>query len=107
MALTYDKVFPMWKFLFEDVACANDMTGAYCDQEDLESLIKDPSKKNATNIMKKQIEYWFSHGIEYSMKYNRSMNIFDFIAIFPKIDDIAYEFDIDYDDCPNPFMAKK
>lgn len=41
---------------------ADDMTGGYVDQEDLEKLLQSPTKKTATDCYDQQIGYWFSIG---------------------------------------------
>ena len=43
---------------------AYDMTGGYVDQEDLERLLKCPTKAMATKCYHDQICYWFDYGCE-------------------------------------------
>ena len=41
---------------------AQDMTGGYVDQEDLERLLKNPTKKMAAQCYCDQIQYWLEAG---------------------------------------------
>ncbi|NTF23580.1 hypothetical protein G6L37_34985 [Agrobacterium rubi] len=43
---------------------AYDMTGGYTDQEDLERLLKNPTKAMACDCYCRQIHYWFTQGPE-------------------------------------------
>ena len=43
-------------------APAEDMTGGYVDQDDLEKLLQAPNKKTATKCYDDQIDYWFQVG---------------------------------------------
>ena len=39
-----------------------DMTGGYVDSNDLDKLLKSPTKKTARECLKSQIQYWFQVG---------------------------------------------
>lgn len=60
--MTYDQALIDWKYLFEGIAAAEDMTGGYVDQEDLDKLLKNPTKKTAKKCLINQIQYWFDIG---------------------------------------------
>ena len=45
-----------------NIGPADDMTGAYVDQEDLKMLLDSPSKRTATKCLVRQINYWFQAG---------------------------------------------
>jgi hypothetical protein len=62
--MKYEEILEDWKFLFEGIDSANDMTGAYVDQHDLDELLKSPTKATAKDCMLRQIEFWFDSGTE-------------------------------------------
>ena len=47
-----------------NIGPAYDMTGGYTDQEDLELLLKSPTKTTARKCLVRQIVYWFQVGPE-------------------------------------------
>ena len=47
------------------IAPASDMTGGYIDQDDLDKLLKNPTKDTARNCYIDQIVYWFEKGPEH------------------------------------------
>lgn len=59
----YEEVRKDWEILFNE-APASDMTGGYVDQMDLEKMLRNPTKRMATDCMIRQIEYWFESGVE-------------------------------------------
>ncbi|MCK5133208.1 MAG: hypothetical protein KAR40_13785 [Candidatus Sabulitectum sp.] len=46
------------------IAPAGDMSGGYVDQEDLDRLLKSPTKKTAEKCLIRQIVYWFEVGMD-------------------------------------------
>ncbi|WP_131087087.1 hypothetical protein [Vibrio vulnificus] len=100
----YEEVYSDWEYLFKKVACADDMTGAYVDSEDLDELLKKPTKATAKGILYVQIDYWFAKGIEYSSEHE-GKSVFDLIEEYPRIADIAENYGIDLDDCPSKFVG--
>ncbi len=58
---TYDEVRKDWETLWA-IAPAGDMTGGYVDQQDLDRLLKSPTKRTARECMESQIDYWFQVG---------------------------------------------
>lgn len=62
--MKYEEVLKDWKFLFEELDTAYDMTGGYVDQEDLDLLLKSPTKTTAKTCLQKQIDHWFQAGTE-------------------------------------------
>lgn len=59
--MTYEEIYSDWEYLWS-IGAANDMTGGYCDQEDLDQLLKSPKKSTAKNCLRSQIWYWFTVG---------------------------------------------
>ena len=57
----YLQVRKDWETLW-NIAPADDMTGGYVDQNDLDELLKNPTKKTATKCMTRQIHHWFTAG---------------------------------------------
>lgn len=58
----YKKVLSDWKYLFEGFAPADDMSGGYVDQEDLDKMLKYPTKTQAIKCLESQIHYWLDTG---------------------------------------------
>ena len=58
---TYDEVRKDWETLWA-YGPAYDMTGGYVDQEDLDKLLRKPTKVTARNCMLSQIHYWLDTG---------------------------------------------
>lgn len=63
MARTYDEVKKQHDLLWS-FGAASDMTGGYVDQNDLNKLLSNPSKKTAKHCMENQIRYWLQVGTE-------------------------------------------
>jgi len=63
MAITYEQAKKDHATLW-DIGPADDMTGGYVDQEDLNRLLASPTKKTARNCFISQIVYWFQSGTE-------------------------------------------
>lgn len=59
--MKYEQAFKDWKYLW-NIGAADDMTGAYVDQEDLDKLLHSPTKATAAHCLCRQIEYWFDTG---------------------------------------------
>ena len=59
--VTYEQARKDHEYLWS-INPANDMTGGYVDQEDLDRLLKNPAKSTARDIYVSQIEYWFQAG---------------------------------------------
>jgi hypothetical protein len=100
--MSYKQYFEDWNYLFNKISHADDMTGGYVDSEDLDSLLKNPSKANAKKCLSGQIDYWFQTGIEYSNKH-KGKSISDLVEEFPKITEIAERHCHELEDCHNPF----
>ncbi|EPT7427246.1 hypothetical protein ACVSEE_000724 [Vibrio cholerae] len=101
--MTYEELYADWEYLFKRVGFADDMTGGYVDSEDLEELLKSPTKSTAKRCLNRQISYWFRKGIQFSYC-QRGKSIFDLIEDYPKIEEIAERHAEDLNDCPNPFV---
>ncbi|MGY2573172.1 hypothetical protein [Vibrio sp. C8] len=101
--MTYDEVFKDWCYLFDNVGVADDMTGGYVDSEDLDELLRKPTKGTAKWCLSRQIDYWFAKGIQYSNEH-KGKSIFDLIEEYPLIEEIADRNCADLELCPNPFV---
>jgi len=60
--VTYEQAWSDHHYLWSVYGAANDMTGAYVDQEDLARLLRSPTKGTARDCLVSQIEYWFQVG---------------------------------------------
>ena len=63
MKITYEQARKDHEYLWS-ICPAYDMTGGYVDQEDLEKLLKSPTKATARDCYCHQIKYWFEVGTE-------------------------------------------
>ena len=100
--MSYKQYYEDWNYLFNKVGFADDMTGGYVDSEDLDRLLKNPSKATAKQCLSKQIDYWFDAGIEPSTEH-KGKTIFDLVEEFPKIEEIAERHCKELSDCLDPF----
>lgn len=64
--MTYEQAYKDRQYLWKRYGPAHDMTRGYVDQEDLESLLKSPTKGTALNCLHRQIEYFFEVGPEFN-----------------------------------------
>lgn len=62
MKVTYEQAYEDHCYLWQTYGAANDMTGAYVDQEDLARLLKSPTKATARDCLVNQIAHWFAAG---------------------------------------------
>ena len=62
--ITYEQALADHTYLWEEYGPAEDMTGAYVDQEDLTLLLRSPTKATARDCLCRQIDHWFSVGPE-------------------------------------------
>lgn len=62
--MTYEQARKDHEYLWSTYAAAGDMTGGYVDQDDLERLLRSPTKATARQCYENQIAYWFSFGPE-------------------------------------------
>ena len=58
---TYEQAKKDHAYLWK-IGPADDMTGAYVDQDDLTKLLANPTKATARRCFENQIEYWFQKG---------------------------------------------
>lgn len=85
----YKQVYSDWKYLFEEIGTAGDMTGTYQDSDDLAAMLANPNRKTAIECLTHQIEYWFGNGMEEDIRQDR---IYD--AFFDlRVRKIAYYYD--------------
>lgn len=92
--MTYEQTYKDWKFLF-DIDPAYDMTGGYVDSEDLEELLKNPTKKTAKRCLSRQINYWFDVGIQKGFENETTMPS-ELVDEYPEISEIAERHFIDF-----------
>lgn len=59
--ISYEQARKDHEYLW-NIAPAQDMTGAYVDQTDLATLLRNPTKATARDCYCSQIEYWFQAG---------------------------------------------
>ena len=62
--MNYDLARADNDYLWNTYGPAQDMTGAYLDQDDLAKLLRNPTKSQATQCYCTQIRYWFERGPE-------------------------------------------
>ncbi len=61
--ITYEQARKDHEFLWS-IGSADDMTGGYVDQQDLDKLLKKPTKSTARDCYCDQIAFWFQSGPE-------------------------------------------
>lgn len=61
--ISYEQAQSDHKYLW-NIGCAYDMTGGYVDQDDLNRMLRNPTKVTAIECYKRQIVYWFQVGTE-------------------------------------------
>ncbi len=61
MKVSYEQAREDHEYLWS-IGAANDMTGAYVDQDDLAKLLRNPTKSQARDCYVDQIIYWFDAG---------------------------------------------
>lgn len=60
--ITHEQAWADRQYLWQTYGPAQDMTGGYVDSEDLELLLKTPTKATAVRCLSRQIDYWFQVG---------------------------------------------
>lgn len=94
--MKYEEIKEDWEYLWA-IGPANDMTGGYVDQEDLQKLLDNPTKATAKICLKNQMEYWFSVGVEPKHRYSNTgddPHIYE--DKYPRIREIAEKYKFDY-----------
>lgn len=87
--MTYEEVYEDWKYLW-DIAPADDMTGGYEDQYDLERLLKKPNKQTAKYCLERQMGYWFQAGPD-PFEVTRVYSVLK--EDYPRIEQIRVKYD--------------
>ena len=64
MAVTYEQARSDHEYLWDTYGPASDMTGGYVDSDDLERLLRKPTKVTAREVYHDQILYWLGVGPE-------------------------------------------
>lgn len=59
---TYEQAYDDHQYLWRTYSKADDMTGAYVDQDDLAKMLRSPTKRTARECLENQIIYWFEAG---------------------------------------------
>ena len=62
--ITYEQARADHDYLWKTYGPAEDMSGAYVDQDDLEKLLRKPTKATARQCYEDQIRYWLRQGPE-------------------------------------------
>lgn len=70
--ITYEQAYEDHSYLWA-IAPASDMTGGYVDQDDLEKLLRSPTKATARECLCDQINYWFQAGPDFSCEGRRDL----------------------------------
>lgn len=60
--ITHEQAYFDRQYLWKTFGPARDMTGGYVDQDDLEALLRRPTKEEAARCLRSQITYWFEVG---------------------------------------------
>ncbi len=92
--MSYKQAYEDHKFLF-GIGAASDMTGGYVDSEDLDKLLKSPTKKTAESVLWSQITYWFQVGTEAGCGDYDGMMPIELVDEFPRIREIAEDYGCD------------
>lgn len=87
--MTYQELLSDWKILYEECGVALDMTGGYVDQNDLDRLLKSPTKATAKECLKRQIDYWFQVGTEECTAHD---NVAKLLERYPQAASIAEKY---------------
>lgn len=61
--MNYKEIYSDHSYLWA-IGPASDMTGGYVDQDDLDLLLKTPTKTTAKTCLLEQMDYWFKVGID-------------------------------------------
>jgi len=91
--MKYEEVYEDWEYLW-GIGPADDMTGGYVDQEDLDKLLKKPTKATAKACLLCQIGYWFQVGPD--MGNAEGAEIAQLTEQHPRITEIAEKYAISY-----------
>jgi len=62
MTSRYDQARTDHEYIWKTHGPADDMTGGYVDQDDLDRLLTSPTKATAADCYEDQIQYWFETG---------------------------------------------
>jgi len=81
--VTYEQALEDRDYLFA-IGEANDYTGGYDSQKDLEHLLHNPTKGCATRCLISQIQYWFEAGTQ-NLRREKTMELVDQSAILMDI----------------------
>lgn len=66
----YEQAYADHSYLWK-IGAGYDMTGAYVDSEDLDKMLKTPTKKMATECLCSQISHWFVSGFDRGDSYRQ------------------------------------
>jgi len=92
--MKYEEARADWEYLW-GIGSAQDMTGGYVDQGDLDLMLKSPTKRTATKVFCSQIDYWFQVGPD--MSPGKSFPPEHYIATDPRVKEIAIRHGIIFD----------
>ena len=90
--ITYAQAYKDHSYLWA-IAPADDMTGAYVDQEDLEKLLAMPTKATARDCLVNQIEYWFERGPDRHLVDQPVEGTYEsIVSMYPEVEDICERY---------------
>lgn len=87
--MTYEEVLKDWDYLWS-ISAADDMTGAYADQEDLDRMLRNLTKTMAKRFMVSQIDYWFQSGPD---RHNEPRGYFELVQEYEELETIREKYD--------------
>lgn len=88
--LKYDIARKYHEYLWQTYGDAYDMTGAYVDQDDLQKLLENPTKKTAAECYCSQMEHFFQVGPDSNLM-NSNNKTLDDLKSDPMVLQIAEE----------------
>ena len=88
LEMKYEQALKDHDFLWR-IDSAYDMTGGYVDQNDLDKLLRSPTKKTAKECLCNQIVYWFDSGVE-----DRCRTFESIITEYPEVEKIMERHNI-------------
>lgn len=92
--ISYEQAREDHEYLW-DIGAADDMTGAYVDQEDLARLLRSPTKATARDCYCDQIAHWFQVGPD--TRGGASSKAEDHIETDPTVREIAIRHGVIYE----------
>lgn len=96
--MKHEEIYNDHQFLWR-ISPADDMSGGYVDQDDLDDLLKNPTKATAKRCLLRQIQHWIEDGIEDNEgKYQSTGSFTTFAEIvkdYPEVQEIADKYNLE------------